>query len=100
MPELNQETINARLMGMLSGQDRGTTADLTDFALAYWDGAAVRYLFLHEDGHGALDEHFDLTDFQIDEWHDQLVAWFGNPRFSEKRPELIEWLDRTAEFPR
>jgi hypothetical protein len=59
MAELNQETINAKLIGMLSGQDRGTTADITNFALAYWDGAAVRYLFLHEDGHGALDEHFD-----------------------------------------
>src|ERR1700709_1741950 len=44
MAELNQETINAKLLGMLSGQDRGTTADITDFALAYWDGAAVRYL--------------------------------------------------------
>jgi hypothetical protein len=57
-------------------------------------------LFLHEDDHGALDEHFDLIDFQIDEWYDHLVAWFADPRFLEKRLELIEWLDRTAEFPR
>lgn len=56
MRKLNHETIDARLANLLIGRLPGTTADLTDFAAAYWDGARVRYVFVHEDGDGALDE--------------------------------------------
>jgi len=92
--ELNHETIDARLADLLSGRPPGTTADLTDFAAAYWDGARVRYVFLHEDGGGALDEEFELTDYEIEQWRAELSAWLAAPRFTEARTEVLRWLVR------
>lgn len=90
--ELNHETIDARLTDLLSHRPPGTTADLTDFAVAYWDGARVRYVFLHEDGDGAPDEEFELTDYEIEQWKEDLATWFKAPRFTETRPEVLQWL--------
>jgi hypothetical protein len=92
MSELNHETIDARLTDLLSCRPPGTTADLTDFAAAYWDGERVRYVFLHEDGAGALDEEFELTDYEIEQWEAELGAWLAAPRFTETRTEVLGWL--------
>jgi hypothetical protein len=90
--ELTHESVDARLADLLSVKPRGTTADLTDFAVAYWDGARVRYLFLHEDGRGGLDDEFELTDYELDQWHDEIAAWLADPRFTENHAELVRWL--------
>ncbi|MEA3101971.1 hypothetical protein [Caballeronia mineralivorans] len=92
MRKLNHETIDARLANLLIGRLPGTTADLTDFAAAYWDGARVRYVFVHEDGDGALDEEFELSDYEIEQWKAELTTWFAAPRFTEARPEVLRWL--------
>jgi len=89
--ELNHETVDARLADLLSLRPAGTTADLTDFATAYWDGARVRYVFLHEDGDGLCDEEFELTDYELEQWGDQISVWFSDPRYST-RPEVLAWL--------
>jgi hypothetical protein len=90
--ELNHETIDARLTDLLIHRPPGATADLTDFAVAYWDGARVRYVFLHEDGDDTPDEEFELTDYEIEQWHDEIATWFAAPRFTEARPEVLGWL--------
>ena len=56
---MTHEEFGAHVAMLLRDQPRGTTADLTDFAAAYWDGERVRYAFLHGDGQDALDEEFD-----------------------------------------
>jgi len=88
---VTHEEFEAHVAMLLRDQPRGTTADLTDFAVAYWDGERVRYVFLHEDGQGALDEEFDLTDYLLDQWEAGFAAWFAEPHYSV-RPELLKWL--------
>lgn len=50
---------------------------------------------LHEDGHAALDEEFDLTDYLLEQWEADFAAWFAEPHYSV-RPELIKWLKADA----
>lgn len=91
MAELTHEKVDAQLAEALSGKPPGTAAELTDFAAAYWDGARVRYVFLHEDGHSVADEEFELTDYALEQWHNEISAWFAAPRYS-LRPEILGWL--------
>jgi hypothetical protein len=89
---MNHEQFESHLAMLLRDQPRGTTADLMDFAVAYWDGARVRYVFLHEDESGALDEEFEITDYVLAEWEVNLRTWLAAPTFTEARPELLQWL--------
>jgi hypothetical protein len=92
---MTHEEFGAHVAMLLRDQPRGTTADLTDFAVAYWDGERVRYVFLHEDGQDALDEEFDLTDYLLDQWEADFAVWFAEPQYS-LRPELLHWLKAGA----
>jgi len=60
--ELNHDAIDAQLASLLRDQPPGTTANLTNFAVAYWDGQRVVYVFLDEHDDAKLDEEFDRTD--------------------------------------
>jgi hypothetical protein len=93
--ELNQEAVGAQLASLLRDQPRGTTANLTDFAVAYWDGHRVVYVFLDEHHHAALDDEFDLTDYLLNQWKVDFEAWFAEPHYSV-RPELLKWLKADA----
>jgi hypothetical protein len=90
--QMTHESVDAELAKLLRDKPRGTTAGLTDFAVAYWNGERVVYTFLHEDGHGAPDDEFDLTDYALELWHDEFAAWFAAPHFTEARPEVLEWI--------
>jgi len=90
--ELNHESVDARLADLLNNRPSGTTADLTDFAVAFWDGARVRYVFLDEDKTEDLDDEFELNDYELDQWHDEISAWFADPRFTENHAGLLRWL--------
>jgi hypothetical protein len=93
--EMNHGAVDAQLAALLRDQPRGTTANLTDFAVAYWDGRRVVYVFLHEDGYVEFDEEFDLTDYLLDQWGATFAAWFAEPHYSV-RPELLKWLKADA----
>jgi hypothetical protein len=86
------DQFESHLAMLLRDQPRGTTADLTDFAVAYWDGVRVRYVFLHEDGDGSLDEEFEFSDYLLVQWETDLQEWLDAPRFTVGRPELLQWL--------
>ena len=92
---MTHEEFEANVAMLLRDQPRGTTADLTDFAVAYWDGERVHYVFLHEDGQGALDEEFDLSDYRLDQWEADFGGWFAEPHYS-LRPQLLRWLKAGA----
>jgi hypothetical protein len=75
---------------LLRDQPRGMTADLSDFAVAFWNGHQVVYGFLRDDGSGLLDEEFDLADYVWEEWALTLTAWCSMPTFTA-RAEVLDW---------
>lgn len=92
---MTHEEFGAHVAMLLRDQPRGTTADLTDFAVAYWDDKRVRYVFLHEDGQDALDKELDLTDYLLDQWEVDFAVWSSEPHYS-LRPQLLRWLKAGA----
>ncbi|WP_031364587.1 hypothetical protein [Caballeronia sordidicola] len=92
---MTHEEFGAHVAMLLRDQPRGTTADLTDFAVAYWDDKRVRYVFLHEDGQDALDEELDLPDYLLDQWEVDFAVWSSEPHYS-LRPQLLRWLKAGA----
>ncbi|SAL26128.1 hypothetical protein AWB64_02138 [Caballeronia sordidicola] len=93
--QLHYAEIDAILTSLLRSQPPGTMALLADFLGAYWDGTRVVYFFLHEDGSGAPDDEFELSDYLVDKWEEELRHWFAAPRFS-MRPELNKWIKSDA----
>jgi hypothetical protein len=64
----------------------GTTADLTDRAVAYWNGQRVVYAYLRDDESGQIDRELSL-EAHWNEWRDWLNEWMVEPTFTV-RPEL------------
>ena len=85
------DDFKSQVAAVLRDAPRCTTADLTDFAVAFWNGRDVVYAYLRDDLSGALDEEFNLSDNEWEQWHDDLVAWIGRPLFSV-RPEVNDWI--------
>ena len=81
----------SKLEAILRDAPPRTTADITDFAVAFWNGCHVIYAFLREDNSGLLDEEFDLTDNEWEQWHEDLTACMSAPRFSV-RADVERWL--------
>src|SRR5258708_7795644 len=70
------------------------TADITDFAVAFWNGRQVVYAYLRDDNNGLLDDEFDLTDNEWQQWHEDLAAWLRKPVFTV-RPDVERWLKKS-----
>jgi hypothetical protein len=82
-------------------QPRGTVAELTDFAIAYWNGRQVVYTFLREDAPTLIDDEFGLADYlwKEVEWHRPLTNWLASPRFNP-RTEVLAWTSNALPFDR
>lgn len=80
----------SRLAMILQDIALGTTADLTDRAVAYWNGERVVYAYLRDDDSGLIDAEFKLEP-HWHEWRDWLNEWMIEPVFSV-RPELQDVL--------
>jgi hypothetical protein len=89
MTTLTLDQFKSQLSKLLRDIPRGTTADLTEFAVAYWDGQQVNYAFPDNNGSGHLEEQFDLGEYEWEHWHDELAAWIAQPVFSA-RPEMVK----------
>jgi hypothetical protein len=87
MQPLTLDQFKTQLAAMLRDIPYGTSADLTGYAIAFWDGSKVVYAFLAEDGRGHIDDEFELGDYEWNHWHDDFVSWIKEPVFSV-RPEL------------
>lgn len=88
---MTQDDFVRHVSMLLRDVPRGTTADLTDCMVAYWNGYAVVFAFLCERGSGAIDEEFDLDDYEWQEWQSDFERWIESPVFSA-RPEVLQWL--------
>jgi hypothetical protein len=91
MNALSLESFQSHLAMLLRDQPRGMTANLSDFAVAYWNGHQVVYGFLRDDSSGRLEEEFDLADYVWEEWAVTLTAWCSMPTFTA-RAEVLHWL--------
>ncbi|WGS55001.1 hypothetical protein LFL96_36595 (plasmid) [Paraburkholderia sp. D15] len=87
MSRLALEQFGTQLAAMLRDLPAGTTADLTDYAVAFWNGSEVVYAFLFDDGSGRVGETFVLGDYEWKRWQDDFASWIAEPAFSV-RPEL------------
>lgn len=88
--KMTLEQFKTQLSTLLRDLMPCTTADLTDSAVAYWDGRRVVYCYL-DDESDVLDEEFDLDVGLWKEWQDYLSEWIASPQFSV-RPELQDLL--------
>jgi hypothetical protein len=83
---MTRDDFENKLAMILQDVAYGTTADLTDRAVAYWNGRRLVYATLRDDGSGLTGKEFDLGA-QWPEWRAWLEAWMNEPTFSV-RPEL------------
>ena len=86
---MTRKEFENRLAMILQDVAFGTTADLTDRAVAWWNGQRVVYAYLRDDGSGRIEAEFPL-DAHWSEWREWLSEWIVEPTFSV-RPELQEW---------
>jgi hypothetical protein len=92
---LSSRQFELHLAEALGAMPPGTTADLTDCIVAYWNGKSVAYAFLCGDGSGKVDEDFDLDDYVWAEWHPSFAEWLAKPTFSV-RTEVRDWVARKS----
>ncbi|MGA7781810.1 MAG: hypothetical protein WCA85_29425 [Paraburkholderia sp.] len=83
---MTRDEFESKLAMILRDVAFGTTADLTEQAVAYWNGEHIVYATLREDDSGLIDREFDLAA-QWPAWRGWLEAWMSQPTFSV-RPEL------------
>ena len=67
------------LTALLRGQPVGTTADLCDCMVAYWNGTSLVYAYL---GAGKVEDELDVDDSVWEEWRPNLERWHATPIFS------------------
>jgi hypothetical protein len=87
MKSLTLDQFKTQLASMLRDIPYGTSADLTGYAIAFWNGSKVIYAFVSSDDSGIIEDEFELSDYEWDHWHDEFVTWINEPIFSV-RPEL------------
>ena len=83
------------LSAKLKERPRGTTADITEHTVIFWNGREAVGVHLIADRPG-FEKIFDLDHHFLGDAHEHLTHWFEAPKFSE-RPDLVAWLDEGAE---
>ncbi|MEQ5844348.1 MULTISPECIES: hypothetical protein [Paraburkholderia] len=76
---------------LLRDQPLCTAAEISNFAIAFWDGRRLSWARLTKDGSDRADEMFNLDLDAWDELCGYVDDWLASPRYSE-RPELHRWL--------
>jgi hypothetical protein len=97
MGDLTPETFTNQLGMLLRDLPRGSVAELTDFAVAYWDSRHVVYAYLRDDCPAQIEEDFDLCDCVWLELRPEFAGWLAAPHFSV-RAEVRNWLKDTPPF--
>jgi hypothetical protein len=67
---------------LLRDQPAGTTADLADVVVAFWDGRRVVGAYLRDGGR--LDEVFEFDENAWEIWHDEIASWQATPHYTER----------------
>jgi len=88
-------SLQPELATLLRRLPLGTTADINERTVAFWDGQEVRGFRLRPDGRLAADFVFDERSFN--QLHSDIVAWMDAPHYTV-RPELVNWLKNVPPF--
>jgi hypothetical protein len=75
---------------LLRDRRRGTTADITDDCVLYWDAGQLNGAHLSAEKPGAVVDPFRLEDV-LPDIREAVSHWLIHPRFTF-RPSLLEWL--------
>ncbi|MCO4880996.1 hypothetical protein VOI32_32990 [Paraburkholderia caribensis] len=92
-----RQRFEQQLATLLRSRPVGTTADLSDCIVAYWNGHQIIYAFLCDNQSCQVDEEFDLDDYVWDEWRPVLEEWPVAPTFT-LREEVKRWLADAPPF--
>ncbi len=98
--EMDYASIQPALTTLLRNRPLGTTADLNEQTVAYWDGYEIRGIHLRHDesdNSDRLDGDFDLDERTLNHLHADLVAWMAAPRYTV-RAELAASLKGVPPF--
>jgi hypothetical protein len=88
---MKREEFEQQIGAILRDHGAGTTADLTDELVAYWNGHGVAYMSVHETASGMSYEDVAMDDAYWARWRSWFEAWIETPMFSV-RPEVRHWL--------
>jgi hypothetical protein len=88
--ERSFEQAVADLRMLLRDRPPCTTADVTDGAVVYLAGNALRGAFLNADEPDELDAPFAVDAWFVGQVEENLKDWFAQPRFTH-RPGLRAW---------
>jgi hypothetical protein len=91
--DMDSIAFQAQLALMLRDRLRGTTADLNDHTVAYWNGHEVVGVRLDDKGGGSVSEEFVFGEVECRRLHETLIEWMAAPRYSV-RAEIIDLLDK------
>ncbi|MBN3760545.1 hypothetical protein [Burkholderia sp. Ac-20365] len=76
------EDFEQQLTAILQSAGPGTVAELTDTAIAYWNGIHLVYAEIDIDGTGALTGAFEMNAQRWTQWKDWLSDWLTDPVIS------------------
>jgi len=91
------DSVRANIGMLLRDHPAGTTADLLDYTVAYWDGHEIMGMHLSADAPGQLDEDFEFSDEFLAHISEAIDDWIKQPRYTF-RPQLLEWLKDAPPF--
>ncbi|MBB5510637.1 hypothetical protein [Paraburkholderia atlantica] len=75
---------------LLRDHSPGTTADIAEYCVLFWDGDRLVGAHLSSDEPGVVDEPFDIDDV-LPDIPEAIADWLASPTFTF-RPSLLEWL--------
>ena len=93
----NNDEVRGHIRMLLRDHPAGTTADLLDYTVAYFNGHEVMGLHLGADKPGQIDEDFKLTNEFLDQIPEAVEGWLSHPTYT-LRPELLKRLKDMPSF--
>jgi hypothetical protein len=88
---MTPDAINEQFGMLLRDQPPGTTADITDYYVAFWDGQAVVGVILLADEYELFGDEFYFDDYFCQYHGAEISAWFAQPRYT-RRAEVLDWI--------
>jgi hypothetical protein len=92
---MDYPAFQSQLGFLLGNSPVGTTADIAQDALLYWDGRKVMGLRSNDQSVCGSDATFEVDEHTCNRLHAQIVAWMQAPHYAF-RPELEQEISRSS----
>jgi hypothetical protein len=80
---------------LLRARSVGTTADVAQDTVLYWNGHKVMGLHLNDKSPDGTDATFEIDEHAFNRLHAQIVAWMQTPRYTT-RLDLQQEIGRSS----